>query len=89
MAAQLTIGQCPGNSHEAGDQPGGDQQGGRVDLARNLGGDDEDARANHGTYDQGGGAGQAQSFDQLLFGVNVANGAVVLPHGLKMQAMQP
>ena len=44
---QFAVGERRDDGHEAGDQPGRNQQGGRVHDARDVGGDDEDAGANH------------------------------------------
>ena len=64
---QLAVGQRAGDGHESGDQPGGDQQGGRIAEAGDIGGDNEDARADHGAHDQRGGAGKAQTFYKPTF----------------------
>ena len=60
---QLPVGERAGDGQEPGHQPGGDEQRGRIDQPRDLRRDDEDARADHRAHDQGGGAGQAKTFD--------------------------
>ncbi len=65
--SQLSVGQRAGDGHEPGDDPGGDQQRGRIDQPRDLRRDDEDAGADHGAHDQRGGAGQAEALDPFAF----------------------
>ena len=66
--SQLSVGQRAGDGHESGDHPGGDEQHWRIDQPRDLRGHDEDAGADHGTHDQRGGAGQAETLDPFIFG---------------------
>ncbi len=58
---QFAIGQRASDGEKSGEHPGADQQRRRVDQARNVGGDDEDARADHGAHHQRGRADRAQA----------------------------
>ena len=63
---EFAVGERADNGEEAGDEPGANQQRRRSDLARNFGGNNKDARADHRAHHQHGGAGEAQTFDQLF-----------------------
>ena len=64
---------------KSGDQPGDDQQRGRIDQAGDIGRDDEDAGADHRAHHQRGGAGQAQPFDEFAFTGSTGVGVVSSP----------
>ena len=70
---QFAVGQRAGDGQEAGHQPRRNQQRRRVDLARNLGRDNKDARADHRAHHQRGCAGQAQSFYKFVFAAGEGN----------------
>ena len=63
---QFAVAEGADDGQEAGHQPGPDQQCGRIDFARDFGGNNKDAGADHRTHDQHGGAGQAQALDQFF-----------------------
>ena len=50
---------------DGGDEPGGDEEPGGLHLACDVGGDDEDAAADHGAHDQRGGVEEAEAFYKL------------------------
>ena len=61
--SQFAVGERRGNGEKTGNEPGANEQRRRGDLARDLGGHNEDARADHGAHHQHGRAGQAKTFD--------------------------
>src|ERR1700685_3063343 len=65
--SQFAVTQGRDDSQEAGHKVGTDQQSGRVDLAGDFRGNDEDGGADHGTHDQHTGAGQSQALYQFFF----------------------
>ena len=64
---QFAVAQGGADGESAGDEPGRQQPAGGPDLARDVGGDDEDARADHGAGDEHGGIQQAEAAEEVLF----------------------
>src|SRR5271169_2236842 len=60
---EFAVGERTDDGQKASDKPGAYEQRRRGYLARNLGGDNEDAGADHRAHDQHGRAGQAEAFD--------------------------
>src|SRR5258708_16389154 len=75
---EFAIGKRADNGEKTGDAPCANQQRRGRNLARDLGGHNKDARADHGTHHQHGRAGQAEAFDELfvLMGVPLPIAAV-------------
>ena len=64
---QFAVAERRDQGEDRGDEPGHHHQAGRLHLARDIGGDDEDAGADHRAHHQGGGIDQAEAFDQTAF----------------------
>ena len=54
---EFAIAERRGDGHKSGDDPGANEERGGIDFAGNFSGDNEDARADHRTHYQHGGAG--------------------------------
>ena len=59
---ELAVAEGGNDGEGGGDEPGGGEEAGGLDLARDVGGDDEDSGADHGTHDESGGVEEAEAF---------------------------
>ena len=66
---ELAIAQGADHGHDRGDDPRAQIKRRRIGEARDVAVDNENAAADHGADDDGGGAEQAQALDQLRTGV--------------------